>query len=296
MFLEILTVIAPVGILSAIGFAWDRKGLPFDTNMVAYLVTNLGAPCLVVSTLLANRPDPDVIFSMGLAALLVVVAVALVAGIGLRLSGQPIKVYLPALTFPNSGNIGIPLCLFAFGDEGLTLSVAFFAVMALTQFTLGISIAAGRLSARAVLANPVLWAALLSIVLLVADAELPRLLSGSIDTLVGIVIPLMLMSLGVSLSRLKPNALMRSTIYSVLRLVLGLGAGIFVAWLLDLDGVARAAVIIQTAMPTAVFNYLFAVRYDNQPSEVAGIVVVSTLLSFLTLPLLLIFVLGGPGL
>ncbi|MDG2242872.1 MAG: AEC family transporter [Rhodospirillaceae bacterium] len=296
MFLEILTVIAPVGILTTIGFVWDRKGLPFDTNMVAYLVTNLGAPCLIVSTLLANRPDPDVVFSMGFAALLVVVSVALIAGIGLRLSRQPIKVYLPALTFPNSGNIGIPLCLFAFGDEGLILSVSFFAVMALTQFTLGVSVAAGRLSASAVLANPVLWAALLSIVLLVADAELPRLLSGSIATLAGIVIPLMLMSLGISLSRLKHSALMRSTIYSVLRLVLGLGAGVFAAWLLDLDGVARAAVIIQTAMPTAVFNYLFAVRYDNQPSEVAGIVVVSTVLSFLTLPLLLVFVLSGPGL
>ncbi|NKB43472.1 MAG: AEC family transporter [Alphaproteobacteria bacterium] len=296
MFAEILTVIAPVGILAAIGFVWDRKGLPFDTNMVAYLVTNLGAPCLVVSTLLANRPDPDVIASMGLAALLVVVVVTLVAGIGLSLSGQPIKVYLPALTFPNSGNIGIPLCLFAFGDEGLTLSVSFFAVMALTQFTLGISIAAGRISARAVFGNPVLWAALISVALLLAEVELPRLISGSVDTLAGMVIPLMLMSLGISLSRLKPNALMRSTVYSVLRLVLGLGAGICVAWMLDLEGVARAAVIIQAAMPTAVFNYLFAVRYDNQPSEVAGIVVVSTILSFLTLPLLLVFVLSGPGL
>ena len=296
MFLEILTVIAPVGVLAAIGFAWDRKGLPFDTNMVAYLVTNLGAPCLIVSTLLANRPSLDVIAGMALAALMVVAVVALIAGVGLHLTGQSLKVYLPALTFPNSGNIGIPLCLFAFGDEGLALSVSFFAVMALTQFTLGISIAAGRVSAGAVFGNPVLWSAVLSFVLLTADAELPRWVSGSVDTLAGMVIPLMLMSLGISLSRLKPNALMRSTIYSVLRLLLGLGAGVSVAWILDLDGVARAAVIIQAAMPTAVFNYLFAVRYDNQPSEVAGIVVVSTILSFLTLPLLLAYALSGPGL
>lgn len=296
MFTEILTVIAPVGVLAAIGFAWDRKGLPFDTNMVAYLVTNLGAPCLIVSTLLANRPDLDVIAGMALAALMVVAVVALIAGVGLHLTGQSLKVYLPALTFPNSGNIGIPLCLFAFGDDGLALSVSFFSVMALTQFTLGISIAAGRMSAAAVFGNPVMWAAVLSFVLLVADAELPRWISGSVDTLAGMVIPLMLMSLGISLSRLKPNALMRSTIYSVLRLLLGFGAGVCVAWMMDLDGVARAAVIIQAAMPTAVFNYLFAVRYDNQPSEVAGIVVVSTVLSFLTLPLLLAYVLSGPGL
>ena len=296
MFTEILSVIAPVGLLAAVGFAWDRKGLPFDTNMVAYLVTNLGAPCLIISTLLANRPDLDVIASMALAALLVVGSVTLVAGVGLRFSGQPLRVYLPALTFPNSGNIGIPLCLFAFGEEGLALSVSFFAVIALTQFTLGIGIAAGKISARDVAGNPVLWSAAIAGVFLVTETSLPRWAGGTVDTVAGIVIPLMLMSLGISLSRLKPNALLRSTAYSVLRLCLGLAAGVGVSTVLDLDGVARAAVIIQSAMPTAVFNYLFAVRYDNRPTEVAGIVVVSTMLSFITLPFLLAYVLSGSGL
>ncbi|MEQ9444412.1 MAG: AEC family transporter, partial [Rhodospirillaceae bacterium] len=120
--------------------------------------------------------------------------------------------------------------------------------------------------------------------------------SGTVDTIAGMVIPLMLMSLGISLSRLRPNDLMRSTVYSVARLCLGFAAGVGISALLGLDGVARAAVIIQSAMPTAVFNYLFALRYDNRPTEVAGIVVVSTVLSFMTLPFLLAYVLGGPGL
>ena len=173
MLLEILTIIAPVGLIALIGFGWDRKGLPFDTNMVAYLVTNIGAPCLIVSTLLANRPDPDVMWGMAFAALLVIGSIVLVAGVGLKLAAQPIRVYLPALTFPNAGNMGIPLCLFAFGDEGLALSVSFFAAMALTQFTLGIGIAAGRMSLRDVISNPVLWSAALTVVLLALDADLP---------------------------------------------------------------------------------------------------------------------------
>lgn len=296
MLLEILSVMAPVVILALIGFAWDRKGLPFDTNMVAYLVTNIGAPCLIVSTLLANRPDPGVIQEMGLAALLVVASVTFIATVGLRLAGKSLKVYLPALTFPNSGNIGIPLCLFAFGDEGLALSVAFFSVMALTQFTLGVGVAAGRMAIKDVIGNPVLWAAAVAFVLLIIEAALPRWISGTVDTIAGMVIPLMLMSLGISLSRLRPNDLMRSTVYSVARLCLGFAAGVGISALLGLDGVARAAVIIQSAMPTAVFNYLFALRYDNRPTEVAGIVVVSTVLSFMTLPFLLAYVLGGPGL
>ncbi len=296
MLLEILSVMAPVGILALIGFTWDRKGLPFDTNMVAYLVTNIGAPCLIVSTLLANRPDPEVIQEMGLAALLVVGSVTVVATIGLRLAGKSLRVYLPALTFPNSGNIGIPLCLFAFGDEGLALSVAFFSIMALTQFTLGVGVAAGRMAIKDVIGNPVLWAAAVAFTLLIIEAALPRWVSGTVDTIAGMVIPLMLMSLGISLSRLRPNDLMRSTVYSVARLTLGFAAGVGISALLGLDGIARAAVIIQSAMPTAVFNYLFALRYDNRPTEVAGIVVVSTVLSFITLPFLLAYVLAGPGL
>jgi len=71
-----------------------------------------------------------------------------------------------------------------------------------------------------------------------------------------------------------------------------LAAGVAISEVLGLEGIARGAVIIQSAMPTAVFNYLFAVRYNNDPGEVAGIVVVSTVLSFLTLPLLLGYVLN----
>ena len=293
MLVEILTVMAPVGLIALLGFAWDRRGLPFDTNMVAYLVTNIGAPCLIVSTLLEDRPEPDVIGGMAIAALTVVASVATVAALGLRLSGQSLRAYLPALTFPNAGNMGVPLCLFAFGDEGLALAVAFFATMSLTQFTFGISVAAGRVAVRDVMTNPVLWAAVISVVLLLTGAALPRWLDGTVDVIAGMVIPLMLMSLGISLSRLKPSSLGRSAVFSCARLALGLAAGVGIASILGLEGVARAVVIIQASMPTAVFNYLFAVRYGNRPGEVAGIVVVSTVLSFLTLPVLLSYVLSG---
>ena len=292
MLVEILTVIAPVGLIAALGFVWDRKGLPFDTTMVANLVTSVGAPCLILSILLENRPELAVVQGMAVAALSVVALVAVVAAAGLKLANQPLRVFLPALTFPNAGNMGIPLCLFAFGDDGLALSVSFFAAMALTQFTLGVGIAAGRFAWRAVVTNPVLWAAAVSIALLATGAELPRWIDGTVDVVAGMVIPLMLMSLGISLSRLKPNVLGRSTVYSVVRLALGFAAALAVTNLLGLDGIARAAVIIQASMPTAVFNYLFAAQYNNRPGEVASVVVVSTVLSFITLPFLMAFVLS----
>jgi len=79
----------------------------------------------------------------------------------------------------------------------------------------------------------------------------------------------------------------KALLYSLIRILGGLSAGFLVVWWLDIEGVARSVVLIQSSMPVAVFNYLFAVRFDRQPDAVAGLVVVSTLLSFVSLPILL---------
>jgi predicted permease len=102
----------------------------------------------------------------------------------------------------------------------------------------------------------------------------------------------MLIAMGVSLARFQITSIKRSLLIAVLRLTMGFAVGLLIAMLLDLQGVARGVTIMQSAMPVAVFSYLFAVRYNRSPEEVAGTVVISTVLSFLTLPALLWFVLA----
>ena len=75
-------------------------------------------------------------------------------------------------------------------------------------------------------------------------------------------------------------------VFSVGGFLIGFG----MAQLLGFSGVARGVLILQCAMPVAVFNYLLAQRYDRSPEQVASVVVVSTLLTAVTLPLLLPFV------
>jgi predicted permease len=103
----------------------------------------------------------------------------------------------------------------------------------------------------------------------------------------------MLLALGVALARLRPGGLGRATLLSALRLALGWGGGLLVVWLLGLEGTVRGIVLIEMAMPVAVFNYLFAQRYDNRPEEVAGMVLVSTLATVVLLPGLLWLAWGG---
>ena len=97
--------------------------------------------------------------------------------------------------------------------------------------------------------------------------------------------------LGVSLARLTVTGVARAVLLSLVRIGGGLAVGLVLVYAFGLEGPAAGVVPIQTSMPVAVFNYLFAQYYDNSPSEVAGLVVVSTAISFATLPVLLYFVL-----
>ena len=100
---------------------------------------------------------------------------------------------------------------------------------------------------------------------------------------------MMLITLGVSLAGLKVTSFKESTILAVLRLGIGIGVGWAVVEIMDVTGVMRSVVIIQAAMPTAVFNYMFASQYQRNPQQVAGMVVISTILGFITLPWLLLW-------
>ena len=117
--------------------------------------------------------------------------------------------------------------------------------------------------------------------------ELPALLDNTIRLLGQRTIPLMLLTLGVSLSRMHPDSLGRSLLLAVIRFGLGVSAGFAITSLLGVEGLARKVLILQAAMPVGVLNYLFAHRYGRSPEQVASLVLVSTLLSVVTIPGLL---------
>jgi predicted permease len=77
----------------------------------------------------------------------------------------------------------------------------------------------------------------------------------------------------------------------MVRVIGGFAVGLLVSGVFGLEGVERGVLILQSAMPVAVFNYLLALRYRREPGEVAGMVVLSTLLAFMLLPFIVAFVL-----
>jgi len=289
MLQTLLPITGPVMVCILVGFAWKKLQVPYDTDMVTRLVMCVGAPCLVVSAMTGAAVSRAVIEEMFWVTLVMIVTTLLLAAIVIALSRQSLRAYLGPLVFPNAGNMGLPVCLFAFGEKGLVLAIAVFMMLSLVHFTLGIALVSGRSVLQEMVRNPIIYSIVAALVMIYGDLSLPGWMQNTVALLGDMTIPLMLITLGVSLANMQVSHIGKSMVFALLRLGIGVGVGWGVATGFGLTGIARGVVILQSAMPVAVFNYLFAVRYGREPQVVAGMVVISTLLSFVLLPALLVY-------
>ena len=304
MLLELWNVIAPVLICTAIGFFWGRSSTPYAAEFVSRAVMNIGAPCLVVSAISQVEISGQDFAQVALAAVIVFIGTAALGVIAIRTLGKNNlakkgvdgRSLLSAGVFPNNGNMGLPLCLFAFGEQGLALGLSFFLVQMTALMTAGVALMSRASTGhRAILADlvkqPLIYAIIIALWLVGSGTRLPLWIDSTVELLAGFTIPLMLITLGVSLSNLTTTGWWRSIVFSTLRI----GGGLVFAWvavsLLGITGTARNVVLLQAIMPAAVFNYLLALKFDRDPNAVAGVVVASTIMALLAVPLLLTFLL-----
>lgn len=289
MLYEIFAVMAPVLACAAIGFYWAKSGYDFDPEFISRLVLNVGAPCLMLSVLSSVEVDLAAFKRTAFACVLIAALMAVLGVVIPRVRGDDVRAFLPSFLFPNVGNMGLPVCMLAFGEQGLALALVFFMVLSIAHFPAGILLAGGRDAGgfKGLLKMPILYAIVIGACLVMFNINLPQPIKNSVELIGGMTIPLMLITLGVSLQRLHIGQWQQALFYSVMRIGGGLLVGLLVVWLLGLEGVERGVVIVQAAMPVAVFNYLFAERFQREPQAVAGMVVMSTLISFATVPLIL---------
>lgn len=288
---NLFSIIAPVLFGVSLGFFWAKLKKPFDMTLVTSLVFNIGTPLLVFSTLTELDIDPLVFGEIAMIAVIALAGFGVLSFAVLFVTKLPMRTYLASVMIPNSGNVGLPLCLLAFGQEGLAFGVIIYSVNSFAQFSFSVAVAAGSFSIKELARIPLLYAVALAVVVMLTDYQLPAWIANTTRLYGQLAIPIMLIALGVSLATLRVSSLPRSLALSVVRFSIGLGVGVAVSEIFGLEGVARGVMILQSAMPAAVFNYMLALRYDNDPPEVAGLIVTSTVFSFAIMPGLLLFVL-----
>ncbi|MEM6761265.1 MAG: AEC family transporter [Pseudomonadota bacterium] len=295
MSFEIFNIVAPIFLIAAIGYFIERRGNGFHGESLTRLVMWVGTPSLVFSSLTRTELPADDLSAMMLYAVVVVLVGGALSLAALALLRLPVRAYLPPLALPNSGNAGLPVVLFAFSDDGLAIGVAFFFTIAMTQYLVVPVIMAGRFQWRSVVREPLVWSIVAVVAVKGSGLEPPKAIAETTHILGGMVIPVMLVMLGGALARLRVGDLATSAALAVLRLGIGVAAGTVVIILFGLDGIVAGAVFLLSAMPAAVVTYVFAERYGRSPERVAGLVVCSTVVTFLALPALVAVALGVAG-
>ena len=194
---------------------------------------------------------------------------------------------------PNTGNMGLPICLFAYGSQGLGVSASISALIILCHFTLGVFLAARKFSVDVIIKSPPFYAIIVAVILLYYDFHLPVFIENTTFLLMYATIFLILMSLGIALTRFKVFSFKKALICSIGRVLVGPIIGFLLIKYFKLTGFAAGVLLIQCAMPSAVLNYLVASMYSPKKiiDSVASTIVVSTVMSFFTIPVVVFFAL-----
>ncbi|MEO9895150.1 MAG: AEC family transporter [Paracoccaceae bacterium] len=285
--LTVLQIVAPVFLLAAVGFAWIRLGFEYRIQFVTQLAMTLAVPCLIFVSLMKTKIDPAALTALTLSTLVAYAGITL-AVLGLvAILGLDRRTYAAPLMFGNTGNLGLPLALFAFGDVGLSYAIIVFALMAIWSFTFGIWLVSGGGSIVKAIKEPMVAATILGALFMFMDWQTPVFLTNTLELIGQMAIPLMLITLGVAVARLSPAGMGKAVLLSFGKLVVCAGIAWGVGRWFALDPVAFGVLVLQVATPVAVTSYLIAEKYGAESDAVAGLVVASTLLSVGCLPLIL---------
>ena len=289
LILQVLQTVAPVFILTGIGVVWVKMGWEYRVEFVTRLTMTLSVPALIFVSLMKTEIDPQALRDIALASLAAYVGIGVLLLVFLKAIKLNIRTFLAPLTFGNTGNLGLPLALFAFGAVGFDYAVVVFAIMAVLSFTIGVWVVSGGGSPLSAIKEPMVWATILGGIFLVNGWTLPTWSVNTLNLVGQIAIPVMLITLGVAIARLKPGAFGQALWMSGLKYIVCVAVSLGVGLLFALPPIALGVLVIQVSTPVAVTSYMLAEKYDADAERVAGLAMVSTLMSIIVIPILLAF-------
>ena len=288
-----IETVLPVFLIAFAGYllAWR---MTIDGRSLGRLLFYLATPSLVFRSLYTTEVDLGTMQQVALVA----ASVAILAGAAGWLIGfgQPRRERMAIVltsAISNNGNMGIPICFFAFGDIGLALGTLYYVVATFLNNTVGVAVAsAGKASLATALRNslqvPVLYAAILGLLLNQVGGEVPTPIFRAVDLMANAAVPGMLALLGVQL-RASPLLQGQSVIWrsAAIKLVAAPLLALLLCTVLAVGGVERDVIILQASMPTAVMGAVLATEYDTAPHLVAAVIFMTTVLSMGTLSVVL---------
>ncbi len=288
IFIKLFEVIFPVFFVVGIGYYLGKKNPKIDTSFITNFGANIGSPAIVFYSVATTGLSLDVFRSYFLYYLLAIISFSFIGMIFLSFMKKDVIMELPPFILPNTGNMGLPICLFAYGSQGLGVAGAISSLIILFHFTLGVFLASKKFNFEIIVKSPSFYAIVISVLFLYFDIEAPNFIVNTTMLLTYATIFLILMSLGIALTRLKVFSFYKALISSFARVIIGPIIGFLIIKSFNLSGYAAGVLLIQCSMPSAVLNYLVGSMYSPKKvvDNIASMIVVSTVLSFVTIPII----------
>ncbi|AEY01678.1 auxin efflux carrier [Oceanimonas sp. GK1] len=284
MLLTLLNIVLPVFAVVAVGYGFGRRQRNPDMGFVNLANVAVFCPALVFSALMQNPVSLADSWPLILAgALCIVLPGGLLALF--RFQGLERRSLVLAGMFRNTGNIGIPLMLLAYGDDKLGAIIILFVLSNLLHFSLGLFILSREAGRWQWLKSPIVWAAVAGVLLAEHKALLPDFVYTSADLLGQMAVPLMLFALGVRLSVGEVGNLGLAFRVNLAYLLAGAVAFGLVAWWLPLTSEWLQLLALSVMLPPAVLNYLLCEQYRCQPDKMASIVLLGNVMAVAIIPL-----------
>ena len=290
--IKLFEVVFPVFFVIGVGYYLGKKNPKLDTNFITTFAGNIGTPAMIFYTVTTTGITLSIFTQYFIYAFLMIGGFALIGLIFLYFLKKDLIMELPPLILPNTGNMGIPICLFAYGIQGLGIASAIASVIILLHFTLGVFLAKKDFSFDILIKSPPVYAIIISVIFLFFEISTPLFLENTTFLLTYATIFLVLMSLGIALTRFK-FSFKESIILSLNRVIIGPIIALIIIYCFNLSGFAAGVLLIQSAMPSAILNYLIASMYSPKKvvDSIASTIVTSTLISFITIPIVVFFAL-----
>ena len=288
IYFKLFEVIFPVFFIIAIGYLFGKKNPKFNTDTITTFSGKIGVPAMLFYSLAASKTlDFQTFIKFGSFTFLFVACFAVIGIVILKILKRDIVLELSPLILPNTGNIGLPICLFAYGDQGFSIGSSVAAVIMLLHFTVGIFIASKKLNLRPLLESVPMYTILISGALLYFEIKPPQFLVNTTMLLAYSTIFLILTSLGIALSTLKTTNFKTNIVIAVSKLISGPIIALLIIRYFGLSGYEAGVILIQASMPSAILNFLLAKMYSKKihADNIASVIVISTTLSFITIPI-----------
>ena len=288
IYFKLFEVLSPVFFIVGIGYFLGKQKSDIDTTFITNYSANFGAPALFIFAITSSGVTYSVFSEYFIYSVIALICFAITGVIFLFFMKKDISRELPPFFLPNTGNMGIPICLFAYGSLGMGVAAAISSLVVLLHFTANIFLASKKFDIKIILKSPSTYAVIIAVAFLSFDLEMPKFVLNTVMLLGYAMIVLILMSLGVSLTQMKVFSLKSSLISSVGRVIIGPIIGFILIKIFNLSGYAAGVLLIQSAMPSAILTYLIASMYSPKKivDNISSMIVVSTLMSLITIPII----------